>query len=65
MCPYSAISFVAERDRVAVNKAEINEALCKGCGTCVAACPSGSIHQNLFEDDQIFDEIAGLLQPAG
>ncbi len=64
MCPYSAISFVAERDRVAVNKAEINEALCKGCGTCVAACPSGSIHQNLFEDDQIFDEIAGLLEPA-
>ena len=46
-----------------VNKAEINEALCKGCGTCVAACPSGSIHQNLFEDDQIFDEIAGLLEP--
>jgi len=41
----------------------INEALCKGCGTCVAACPSGSIVQNLFEDEQIFNEIAGLLSP--
>ena len=30
-------------------KAIINAALCKGCGTCVAACPSGSIRQNLFE----------------
>ena len=37
--------------------AEINEVLCKGCGTCVAACPSGSIHQNLFEDEEIYREI--------
>ena len=37
--------------------------LCKGCGTCVAACPSGSIGQHLFEDDEIFSEIAGLLAP--
>jgi heterodisulfide reductase subunit A-like polyferredoxin len=27
----------------------------------VAACPSGSIVQNLFEDEQIFNEIDGLL----
>ena len=39
----------------------INQALCKGCGTCVAACPSGSIRQNLFEDEEIFDEIEGML----
>ena len=45
-------------------KAEINEVLCKGCGTCVAACPSGSIRQNLFEDDEIFAEIAGVLAEA-
>jgi heterodisulfide reductase subunit A len=35
--------------------------LCKGYGTCVAACPSGSIKQNLFEDEKIFIEINGLL----
>jgi heterodisulfide reductase subunit A len=56
LCPYTAIAFDAT-----TQKAVINEALCKGCGTCVAACPSGSIGQNLFEDDEIFSEIDGLL----
>ncbi|OGG44657.1 MAG: disulfide reductase [Candidatus Handelsmanbacteria bacterium RIFCSPLOWO2_12_FULL_64_10] len=56
LCPYNAISFVEAK-----KKAEINEALCKGCGTCVSACPSGSIRQNLFEDEEIFEEIEGVL----
>ena len=56
LCPYQAISFVEAKQ-----KAEINEVLCKGCGTCVAACPSGSIRQNLFEDEEIFEEISGVL----
>ncbi len=56
LCPYSAISFVEDK-----KKAVINEALCKGCGTCVASCPSGSIVQNLFEDEEIFNEIEGIL----
>ena len=36
---------------------------CMHCAkpACVAACPSGSIRQNLFEDEQIFEEIDGLL----
>jgi heterodisulfide reductase subunit A len=56
LCPYTAISFDDPKQ-----KAQINEALCKGCGTCVAACPSGSIRQNLFEDEEIFSEIEGVL----
>jgi heterodisulfide reductase subunit A len=56
LCPYKAISFVDAK-----GKAWINEALCKGCGTCVGSCPSGSIRQHLFEDDQIFSEIEGVL----
>lgn len=56
LCPYTAISFNEEK-----KKAVINEALCKGCGTCVGACPSGSIRQNLFEDDQLFAEIEEVL----
>jgi len=59
LCPYQAISFVETKQ-----KAEINEVLCKGCGTCVAACPSGSIRQNLFEDEEIFEEISGVLAHA-
>ncbi|HXK05295.1 MAG TPA: CoB--CoM heterodisulfide reductase iron-sulfur subunit A family protein [Verrucomicrobiae bacterium] len=58
LCPYQAISFVEAK------RAHINEVLCKGCGTCVAACPSGSIRQNLFEDEEIFEEIEGLLMEA-
>ena len=56
LCPYTAITFDEAKQ-----KAQINGALCKGCGTCVAACPSGSISQNLFEDAQIFSEIAGVM----
>jgi heterodisulfide reductase subunit A len=56
LCPYTAISFAEDK-----KKAVINEVLCKGCGTCVAACPSGSIRQNLFEDEEIFSEINGVL----
>ena len=58
-CPYTAISFEEEK-----KKAVINEALCKGCGTCVASCPSGSIRQHLFEDQEIYCEIDGLLSYA-
>lgn len=59
LCPYNAITFAAE-----TAKAQITEALCKGCGVCVAACPSGSIRQHLFEDDQVFAEIEGVLVAA-
>ena len=59
MCPFSAVEFLLEE-----KKARINLAMCKGCGTCVAACPSGSIHQHLFEDQQIFEEIEGILTNA-
>jgi len=59
LCPFHAI----ERDEEK-GVAVINEALCKGCGTCVAACPSGAARQNLFTDEQIYEEIEGVLSYA-
>ena len=59
LCPYGAVSFSE-----ATLRASVNPALCKGCGTCAAACPSGAIIQNLFEDEQIFVEIQGVLAHA-
>jgi len=56
LCPYTAISYDAD-----AGVSVVNEVLCKGCGTCVAACPSGAIGQNLFEDEEVFKEIEGVL----
>ncbi len=56
LCPYKAIHRDTEKG-VAV----IDEALCKGCGTCVAACPSGAAQQHLFTDEEIYEEIEGIM----
>jgi heterodisulfide reductase subunit A2 len=56
LCPFKAITRDEKRG-VAV----INEALCKGCGTCVGACPSGAAQQHLFTNEQIYEEIEGVL----
>jgi heterodisulfide reductase subunit A len=36
-------------------------ALCQGCGTCVAACPSQAITGAHFTNQQIMAEIEGVL----
>ncbi|HII84926.1 MAG TPA: 4Fe-4S binding protein, partial [Methanobacterium subterraneum] len=43
------------------DKATINVALCKGCGTCVGACPSGAMDQQHFRTGQIFAQIEAAL----
>ena len=59
MCPYNAIEFDAER-----NVSHVITALCKGCGTCVAACPAGIMSGAHFNNEQIFAEIEGALWDA-
>lgn len=56
MCPYNAIEFM-EEDGVS----KVVTALCQGCGTCVAACPSGVISGAHFTNVQLLSQIDGLL----
>jgi heterodisulfide reductase subunit A len=56
LCTYSAITYDPLR-----KVSQINAALCKGCGVCVAACPSGAAQARGYTDQQIFAEIEGVL----
>jgi heterodisulfide reductase subunit A2 len=59
MCPYNAIEY----DEVK-KVSRVITAMCKGCGTCVAACPAGVITGAHFNNEQIFAEIEGILWDA-
>jgi heterodisulfide reductase subunit A2 len=59
MCPYNAIEFDEDK-----KVSRVITALCKGCGTCVAACPAGVITGAHFNNQQIFAEIDGILWDA-
>ncbi|MFZ5810919.1 MAG: 4Fe-4S binding protein, partial [Thermodesulfobacteriota bacterium] len=54
----SAIEF-DERRHVAV----VNEAMCKGCGSCAGYCPSGAAQIRHFTEKAVFAELEGLLDP--
>jgi heterodisulfide reductase subunit A len=56
LCAYSAIEFNELK-----GVSEVNEAVCKGCGSCSSYCPSGAAKVRHFTDNQIFEEIDGLL----
>jgi len=57
ICSYNAI----EIDKVK-KRAVVNDGLCKGCGTCVGACPSGAMSQKGFRDAQLVAMIEAALQ---
>ncbi len=55
-CPYGAIK--AEQGQAA----RVTAAMCHGCGTCVAECPSDAITQMNFTDPQISSQIDAALE---
>ena len=57
-CPYTAIELVTvNRVGHMVSVAKVNEALCKGCGACTAACLSGSIQQRSLWMSRYFHKL--------
>jgi heterodisulfide reductase subunit A len=58
VCPYGAVTFVEVKGgRVA---AQINPAVCKGCGLCAAGCRGRAIVLHGFDDQQILAEVDSL-----
>ena len=56
VCPYNAPSAPEKEPMV------INPAMCHGCGTCAADCPTDAIDQQHFTDNQIFAQIRAALK---
>ena len=58
VCCYGAVTFVAQRGgRMA---AQINPAVCKGCGVCASGCRGRAITLHGFTDQQILSEVETL-----
>lgn len=63
-CPYQAIDKEEIKNRngeLIKTVARVNPGLCQGCGTCVAFCRSNSIDIQGYSNEQVFSEIAALL----
>jgi heterodisulfide reductase subunit A-like polyferredoxin len=56
VCPYLAP--MVGKD----NKAEVQAAVCMGCGSCTAACPAKAISLHHYVDAQVLGAINRLLE---
>jgi heterodisulfide reductase subunit A len=59
-CAYKAVQLALVDERRGIIAAQVNEALCKGCGACTAGCRSGAIDVQGFTDAQIVSVIDAL-----
>ncbi|NIW93188.1 MAG: hypothetical protein GWN20_09940, partial [Phycisphaerae bacterium] len=55
-CPYQAITYL--EDEVIC---EVNAALCKGCGACAVACPTGAAAIQHFNDEEVLSMVEAAL----
>jgi heterodisulfide reductase subunit A len=58
-CPFGAIEV-----KVAANPGttiEVNPVSCMGCGQCASSCPVAAINIHYYQEDQIMDQVKGVL----
>ncbi|MEO0080982.1 MAG: FAD-dependent oxidoreductase [candidate division WOR-3 bacterium] len=61
LCAYRAIEVKTVNETFGIQAAVVNEALCKGCGACVASCRCSAIDLRGFTNENISREIEALL----
>lgn len=64
-CPYGAWKLIEvgkKPNGKPIKRAELTEALCKGCGTCAADCAKSAIEMKHFTDAQIMSQIDAALE---
>jgi len=59
VCPYGAPGISDQ------NKAEIQSAVCMGCGSCTAECPAKAVSLRHYVDSQVLGAIDSLLEGEG
>ena len=58
MCEFSATEFDQDKGVMTVNAT-----LCKGCGACAGACPTGAMTIMHYTDRQIYAQLESLSEP--
>ncbi|MHA1820612.1 MAG: 4Fe-4S binding protein [Promethearchaeota archaeon] len=53
-CPASAL-------KIENGELILNEGACKSCGLCYPACPTGALQMKNYREDQLHDEVVGLI----
>ncbi|MBI5001439.1 MAG: FAD-dependent oxidoreductase [Euryarchaeota archaeon] len=62
-CPFNAITLIEYmRDGQVKKTIELNEAICKGCGVCMATCPKLGVYTKGFTYEQIMAQAKAAMQ---
>jgi heterodisulfide reductase subunit A len=60
VCAFNAIEIIEEED--GRSHSHVIPEVCKGCGVCVATCPSGAITAGHFTDNEIMSQVRAALE---
>jgi heterodisulfide reductase subunit A2 len=60
VCAFNAIEIVTDED--GKTHSHVLPEVCKGCGVCVATCPSGAITAGHFTDNEIMSQVRAALE---